>query len=71
MAMNRVQFQPGLSTPQFLRQSGTAEQCETALWRLRWPQGFGCQGRGETHHCVLRVGRGRSSSAESALRRDP
>ncbi len=42
MAMNRVQFQPGLSMPEFLRQSGTEEQCESALERSRWPQGFCC-----------------------------
>jgi hypothetical protein len=56
MAMNRVQFQPGLSMPEFLRQFGTEEQCETAFERLRWPQGFRCQHGGETRHYVLRVG---------------
>jgi len=56
MAMNRVQFQPGLSMPEFLRQFGTEEQCERTLERLRWPQGFRCQHCGETRHYVLRVG---------------
>ena len=54
--MNRVQFQPGLSMSEFLRQFGTEEQCETAFERLRWPQGFRCQHCGETRHYVLRVG---------------
>jgi transposase-like protein len=56
MAMNRVQFQPGLSLPEFLRQFGTEVQCEAALGRLRWPQGFRCPHCGESRHCVLRVG---------------
>ena len=56
MPMNRVQFQPGLSMPAFLGQFGTEEQCEAALERVRWPQGFGCPHCGETHHYVLRVG---------------
>jgi transposase-like protein len=54
--MNRVQFQPGLSMPAFLRQFGAEEQCEAALERVRWPQGFRCPHCGETHHYVLRVG---------------
>lgn len=56
MAMNRVQFQPGLSMPEFLRQFGTEAQCEAALERVRWPQGFRCPHCGESRHCVLRVG---------------
>mgnify|MGYP003411685047 CR=1 FL=1 len=31
MAMNRIQFQPGLSLPAFLAQFGTDEQCGEAL----------------------------------------
>lgn len=42
MAMNRVQFQRGLSLPQFLEQFGTEEQCQDALLKARWPQGFAC-----------------------------
>jgi hypothetical protein len=56
MAMNPVQFQPGLSLPELLGQFGTEEQCEAALERLRWPQGFRCPHGGERRHCVLRVG---------------
>jgi transposase-like protein len=56
MAMNRVQFQPGLSVPEFLRHFGTEVQCEAALERQRWPQGFRCPHCGESGHCVLRVG---------------
>ena len=42
MAMNRVQFQPGLSLPAFLKQYGTEGACEKALLRARWPVGFVC-----------------------------
>jgi hypothetical protein len=42
MAMNRVQFQPGLSMPDFMAQYGTDEQCEAALCASRWPGGFAC-----------------------------
>jgi transposase-like protein len=42
MAMNRVQFQPGLSLPAFLRDYGTEDACFSALLKARWPSGFIC-----------------------------
>ena len=42
MAMNRVQFQPGLSLPAFLRDYGTEAACSSALLSARWPTGFVC-----------------------------
>ena len=42
MAMNRVQFQPGLSLMAFLQDYGTQEACESALFEARWPTGFVC-----------------------------
>jgi len=42
MAMNRVQFQAGLSLPGFLKRYGSEPQCEQALEASRWPQGFVC-----------------------------
>jgi len=42
MAMNRIQFQRGLSLQQFLSRYGTQEQCFEALVRARWPDGFVC-----------------------------
>lgn len=42
MAMNRVQFQAGLSMAAFLQQYGTEAKCYRALYRMRWPQGFRC-----------------------------
>lgn len=40
MAMNRIQFQPGLSMPEFLKDYGTEAQCEQALKVVRWSEGF-------------------------------
>jgi hypothetical protein len=42
MAMNRVQFQRGLSMAEFNDRYGTDEQCEAALIAARWPAGFAC-----------------------------
>lgn len=42
MSMNRVQFQPGLALPAFLRRYGDEAACEAELLRSRWPQGFVC-----------------------------
>jgi hypothetical protein len=53
MAMNRIQFQPGLSMPEFLKDYGTETQCEQALEALRWPEGFRCpRGAGAAHYVV-------------------
>ena len=40
MAMNRVQFQPGLSMTEFMDLYGSDEKCEAALVESRWPAGF-------------------------------
>ena len=42
MAMNRIQFQPGLSLAGFLDQYATEAACARALRRARWPKGFVC-----------------------------
>ena len=42
MAMSRIQFQHGLSMPDFLKDYGTVVQCEQALEAVRWPSGFCC-----------------------------
>jgi len=42
MAMNRVQFQPGLSMPEFYQRYATEAQCQAALQLARWPGGFVC-----------------------------
>ena len=46
MAMNRIQFQAGLSLTQFLEQYGTEGRCEQALEQARWPEGYRCE------HCA-------------------
>ena len=56
MAMNRIQFQPGLSMPDFLKDYGTEAQCEMALEVVRWPNGFCCPRCGHVAHYVLRDG---------------
>ena len=53
MTMNRVQFQKGLSMPEFLKQYGTVHQCHAALVASRWPTGFVCSHCGETHHSTF------------------
>ncbi len=40
MAMNRIQFQPGMSLPEFLRGFGTEKKCAAAVFAARWPNGF-------------------------------
>ncbi|MCD9007953.1 transposase, partial [Luteimonas sp. XNQY3] len=50
MAMNRVQFQLGLSLPAFLKRYGSERQCEQALEASRWPDGFVCPRCADTAH---------------------
>jgi len=56
MAMNRIQFQAGLSMPEFLKDYGTEAQCELALEAVRWPEGFHCPRCDSTAHYVVRDG---------------
>jgi hypothetical protein len=56
MAMNKVQFQKGLSMQEFLDRYGSAEQCEQALKAWRWPQGFVCPTCGSEVHSSFRRG---------------
>jgi len=56
MAMNRVQFQPGLSMHQFMDLYGTQEKCEAAVIAWRWPKGFVCPacGLADANSCAFR-----------------
>lgn len=57
MAMNRIQFQPGLSMPEFLRQYSTEADCRAALTQARWPNGFRCpRCQFDRHSCHDRDG---------------
>ena len=51
MARNTVQFQKGLSEPEFERQYGYVEQCCAVIVASRWPNGFECPERGSTQPC--------------------
>ena len=53
MAKNSIQFQPGLSLPDFLSRYGSQSQCRDALFALRWPKGFVCPQCGNTTYCEL------------------
>jgi hypothetical protein len=55
MAMNRVQFQSGLSMPVFLNQFGTEAQCEAELEQAHCPHGFVCPCGSFTDASVFRV----------------
>ena len=56
MSRNQVQFQKGISLPEFFKQYGTAEQCHSALYNWRWPSGFKCPECGYAQSCKLTRG---------------
>lgn len=56
MAMNRVQFQQGMSLQEFMRDFGTEAQCAQALEGARWPEGFHCPACDWTGHYRVRHG---------------
>lgn len=53
MAMNRVQFQAGLSMAEFMARYGTEGQCVEALAAQRWPTGFRCPACGGAEHSTF------------------
>ena len=52
MAYNAIQFQQGMSLPEFLQSFDTESACCEAVLRARWPNGFACPRCGSAH-CVL------------------
>lgn len=42
MPINQIQFQHGLSLPEFLTNLGTEQQCEAALVKARRPSAWRC-----------------------------
>ena len=58
MAYNPIQFQQGMSLPEFLHCFGTEAACAEAVRRARWPDGFVCPGCEGRAHCIV-VGDGR------------
>ncbi len=58
MPQNPIQFQHGMSLTEFTQSYGTEAQCEAALLRARWPEGFVCPDcGGRAHSTFLADGR--------------
>lgn len=53
MACNPIQFQRGMSLPEFIQSFGTEEACAEAVRRARWPNGFFCPRCNGSAHCVV------------------
>jgi len=53
MARNGIQFQKGLSLLEFQRLYATEEQCEAALEKARWSDGFRCPRCGGHEHGLV------------------
>jgi DNA-directed RNA polymerase subunit RPC12/RpoP len=56
-AMNKVQFQAGMSLSLFLHRYGDEAKCENAVEKQRWPKGYVCARCGHLRHYVVRHGR--------------
>jgi transposase-like protein len=54
MAKNTVQFQKGMSLPEFLKKYASENACWEALFKLRWPDGFRCPECEHHSHCRLK-----------------
>lgn len=53
MAYNPIQFQQGMSLPEFFQSFGTEAACAEAVRRARWPGGFLCPRCNAGAHCVV------------------
>jgi transposase-like protein len=53
MSSHQIQFQPGMSIPEFLTHFGTEAQCAEAIRRSRWPGGFRCPRCTSAQHYVV------------------
>jgi len=53
MAFNAIQFQHGMSVPEFLASFGTEAQCAEAVKCARWPDGFRCPRCSDGDHYVV------------------
>ena len=56
MAYNLIQFQRGMSLPEFLKCFGTESTCAEVVRRARWPDGFLCPRCSASAHCVIGAG---------------
>lgn len=57
MAQNPIQFQAGMSLSELFNDYGTEAQCEAALEKARWPDGFQCPHCGESRHSRFQKGK--------------
>jgi transposase-like protein len=56
MPKNQVQFQKGMSLPEFFAAYGTEAQCAETLFRWRWPEGFVCPACGHAEgYCDVKT----------------
>ena len=53
MTVNSIQFQPGMSLPEFMAAFGSQAQCSEALKAARWPTGFRCPRCDRPEHYVV------------------
>lgn len=53
MANQQIQFQRGMSIPEFLSSFGTEAQCAEAVKQARWPAGFHCPRCAAAEHYVV------------------
>ncbi|MEI8267041.1 MAG: IS1595 family transposase [Betaproteobacteria bacterium] len=53
MSSHQIQFQHGMSIPEFLTRFGTEEQCAEAIHRSRWPGGFRCPRCASAQHYAV------------------
>jgi hypothetical protein len=53
MSSHQIQFQPGMSIPEFLTHFGTEAQCADAIRRSRWADGFRCPRCAGAQHYVV------------------
>ncbi len=49
MSIYEIQFQKGLSLPDFLHEFGSEDQCEAYIFSMKWPSGFKCSKCGHEH----------------------
>ena len=53
MAFNPIQFQHGMSLPEFIERFGSEDQCAQAVKVARWPGGFRCPRCDAVEHWVV------------------
>jgi hypothetical protein len=54
MAKNIIQFQKGMSLPDFMQQYGKEDKCRHEIFQLRWPNGLICPNCGNDTYCTIR-----------------